>query len=127
LGPCANFVNHGESSMHKFVHAIVRLAALLPPALVASSSVSAWPLPIVAVQRAGLKAVEDVACFGYGWRGWGVYPGWFRPACTGAYVAPDYVAPAPAYVPAYAPAYPAAGRCWVPPGPDGRPGYWAAC
>jgi hypothetical protein len=117
--------------MRKFAHAIARLAALLSPALVASSSVSAWPLPVAAaVQPAGdgLKVVEDVACLGYGWRGWGLYPGWFRPACTGAYVAPDYVTPAPAYVPAYvAPVYPAAGRCWVPPGPDGRPGYLAAC
>jgi hypothetical protein len=73
-----------------------------------------------------LNAVENVACYGFGWRGWGVYPGWFRPACAGAWVAPGYVVAAPVYAPV-APVYPAAGRCWIPPGPDGRPGYWAVC
>jgi hypothetical protein len=74
--------------------------------------------------------IEKVVCYGYGWRGWGVYPGWLRPACTGAYAAPGYVVPgpavaAPAVVVPVAPVAPAMGRCWV--APDGRQGYWAAC
>jgi hypothetical protein len=73
------------------------------------------------------RPAEKVLCYGYGWRGWGYYPGWFRPACSNpgpAYVAPgSVVVPAPAYV---APA-PVAGRCWVPPDTNGRPGYWAPC
>lgn len=117
--------------MRKFILAFARIAALLPAGLMASSPLSAGPLPSQAAIRSvgdNLDAAENVLCYGFGWRGWGVYPGWFRPACTGVYVAPGYVVPAPAYAPVYAaPAYLAANRCWIPPGPDGRPGYWAAC
>src|SRR6476619_831553 len=35
---------------------------------------------------------ESVACYGFGWRGWGIYPGWY-PACSR--VAPVY---APGYL-----------------------------
>jgi hypothetical protein len=76
-----------------------------------------------------VSPIETVLCYGFGWRGWGWYPGWLRPACNGAYVAPAYVAPAvvPA-APAYAePAYPAPRRCWVQTDPDRNLGYWAAC
>jgi hypothetical protein len=66
-----------------------------------------------------LAPVKTVACYGFGWRGWGIYPGWY-PACYP--VAPVY---APGYVVA-APAYPP-GRCWVSGSPDGRGGYWKAC
>jgi hypothetical protein len=112
--------------MRKLVSALTRLAAILPVVLIVPSSVIAGPLlGAAAVRPAGDGlVVENVACYGFGWRGWGIYPGWFRPAC--AYVAPGYVVTAPVYAPV-APVYPTAGRCWVPPGPDGRPGYWAAC
>jgi hypothetical protein len=116
--------------MRKFVLAFAGIAAFLPAGLI-SSPLSAAPLPSITAGRSvddNIEAVEKVVCYGFGWRGWGVYPGWFRPACTGAYLAPDYVVPAPVYAPVYtAPVYPAANRCWIPPGPDGRPGYWAAC
>ena len=65
---------------------------------------------------------ETVACYGYGWRGWGIYPGWY-PACyrVAPVYAPGYVVAAPA-----APAPPPPGQCWVA-SPDGRGGYWKAC
>ena len=102
-------------------------AAILPASLMASSPLGAAPIaPPAAAAADHSPPAEKVICYGYGWRGWGVYPGWLRPACTGAYVVPGYVA-APVYPPAYAgPAYPP-GRCWVAPSPDGHPGYWAAC
>jgi hypothetical protein len=113
--------------MHKFVLAFAGVAA----GLMASSPLSAGPLPPAAAVRQvdnNLNVVENVVCYGFGWRGWGIYAGWFLPACTGVWVAPAYVVPAPVYPPAYVPpAEPAANRCWIPPGPDGRPGRWAAC
>jgi hypothetical protein len=74
-----------------------------------------------------LPLAETVACYGYGWRGWGVYPGWY-PACNRVvYGAPAYAAPAPVYAaPVYAaPAYPSPRQCWVQ-ASDGN-GYWTAC
>jgi hypothetical protein len=113
--------------MRKSISALACLAAILSTILIVPSSIIAGPLPLAAVGRTAaadnVKA-EKVACYGFGWRGWGVYPGWFRPACAGAYVTPGYVVPAPVYAPAVV--APAPGRCWVAP-PDGRPGYWAAC
>jgi hypothetical protein len=115
--------------MRKSISTLVCLAVTLAAILIVPSSIIAGPLPLAAVGvPAGDVKAENAACYGFGWRGWGVYAGWFRPACAGAWVTPGYVVPAPVYAPAVvAPAYPAAGRCWVPPGPDGRPGYWAAC
>jgi hypothetical protein len=117
--------------MRKFVLASAGIAVFLPVGLIALSPLSAGSLPSITAARPVvdiLDAVENVVCYGFGWRGWAVYPGWFRPACTGAYVAPGYVVPTPVYAPAYpGPVYPAANRCWIPPGPDGRPGYWTAC
>ncbi|RKE70684.1 hypothetical protein DFP91_2926 [Pseudorhodoplanes sinuspersici] len=58
--------------------------------------------------------VQKVACWRYGWRGWGVYPGCYRPPVyhpPRVYVAPVYVAP-----PVYAPPR----RCWI----NGR---WRVC
>ena len=80
----------------------------------------------IALIADSVRTVKSIACYGFGWRGWGVYPG-LHPAClrvAPAYVAPGYVAAAPVYA---APAYPVAGRCWIPATPDGRAGYWAAC
>ncbi len=117
--------------MRKFVLAFAATAALLPAGLMASSPASAGPLPPAASVRLvgdSPEVAEKVICYGFGWRGWGVYAGWFRPACTGAWAAPAYVVPAPVYAPAYVgPVHPAANRCWIPPGPDGRPGHWATC
>ena len=77
---------------------------------------------------ATLASAEPVACYGFGWRGWGVYPGWLRPACWGgAYAPPAYVVgAAPVYA---APVYaaPATQRCWVQTDPARNYGYWAAC
>lgn len=68
---------------------------------------------------AATSPVVNVACWRYGWRGWGLYPGWF---CDPLYAAPAYVAPpvydAPNYIPA--PVYGPPARCWI----DGR---WRAC
>ena len=103
--------------------AAVLAAASMP------SAVDATPLGSAAALRStadSVRTIESIACYGFGWRGWGVYPG-LHPAClrvAPAYVAPGYVAAAPVYA---APAYPAAGRCWIPATPDGRAGYWAAC
>ena len=97
------------------------LAAILPAA-VSTSPLAGAPLQAAAAVRSAagnLGMTEQVACYGFGWRGWGIYPGWY-PACNRplyaapVYAAPDYPVPAP-------------GRCWVPPTPDGRPGYWATC
>ena len=82
--------------------------------------------PAIRVATGALKPIDYVACYGFGWRGWGVYPGWLRPACAGAvYVAPGYVAAAPVY-PAPVPAYPAPHQCWVQTDPRGF-GYWGTC
>lgn len=61
--------------MRTFVHAIARLAAIPPVVLIVLSSASAGPLPVAAAVRPagdGLNAIENVVCYGYGWRGWGV-------------------------------------------------------
>jgi hypothetical protein len=119
--------------VHKFVLAFAGVPALLPACLMASSPLSAGPLkwtPTAEVRQVDerLKVAENVVCYGFGWRGWGIYAGWFRPACSGAWVAPAYVVPAPVYAPAYVGSvHPAANPCWIPSGPDGRPGHWAAC
>jgi hypothetical protein len=118
-------------------------AAMILPALMRSPSATAMTLGDVSAMRSAIEATTPVekACWGFGWRGWGWYPGWFRPACGGAYVAPvapAYVAPAyvaPAYVApdaayaAPAPVPPPAGprKCWVQSDPDRNSGYWAAC
>src|ERR1700681_2681342 len=95
------------------------VAAVLPT-FVAASLVSPRALATVpgatdAVRPAidSLEPIEKAACYGYGWRGWGVYPGWY-PACDRLplYATPEYVAPAPAYV-VPTPGYPAPRRCWV--------------
>jgi hypothetical protein len=121
--------------MRKIVSVLSRLAAILPAILIVPSSVIAGPLPLATVARPtddGPK-VEKVGCWGYGWRGWGWYPGLLnlRPEC---WTAPRYVAPAtpavvasPSVVAPVAPVVPAKGRCWVPAAPDGHPGHWAAC
>src|SRR5260370_40731075 len=59
--------------------------------------------------------VSVVACWGYGWRGWGLYPGGLL---RGVYPAPPAVYPAPVYAPAPANATP--GRGWI-------DGSWRAC
>ncbi len=83
---------------------------------------SAPAIAMTAAGSTGIRAaiemvnpVESVACWRYGWRGFGVYPGCvFRP---GYAVAPP-VYPAPVYAPplVYAPV----GRCWI----EGR---WRVC
>src|SRR6266700_8215587 len=74
--------------------------------------------PSIRVATGTLTTIDYVACYGFGWRGWGVYPGWLRPACAGGavYVAPGYVAAAPVYP---APTYPAPHQCWVQTDPRG--------
>jgi hypothetical protein len=115
--------------MRNLVLGIAAAAAVLAAASTPSATY-ATPLGFAAALRLAaadsVRTIESVACYGFGWRGWGVYPG-LHPAClraAPAYVAPGYVAAAPVYA---APAYPIAGRCWIPATPDGRPGYWAAC
>jgi hypothetical protein len=80
--------------------------------------------PSIRVATGALRKIGYVACYGFGWRGWGVYPGWLRPACAGGpvYVAPGYLAAAPVY-PVPTPAYPAPRRCWVQADPRSY-GYW---
>jgi hypothetical protein len=84
---------------------------------------AAFPAAAMAVPgSAGMRSavetvnlVETVACWRYGWRGWGAYPGCvLRPGY--AVVPPVY--PAPVYVPP--PAYAPAGRCWI-------GGTWRVC
>jgi hypothetical protein len=108
--------NAATAALLLYAGAAAPLPALAAPSLSSSAVRSASNLN---------RPAEKVLCYGYGWRGWGYYPGWFRPACTGpgsVYAAPTaVVVPAPAYV-ARVP-----GRCWVPADPYGRPGYWARC
>jgi hypothetical protein len=105
---------------------VLTVAAALPT-LAAALLVSPGAMAMMPGVTNAVRSIEKVACYGYGWRGWGIYPGWY-PACDRlpVYVTPEYVAPAPVYV-APAPAYPAPRRCWVQPGADGRQGYWQAC
>jgi hypothetical protein len=78
---------------------------------------------MTAVDQAGLRtAIETVnpvesvvACWGYGWRGWGLYAGCLL---RGIYPAPPPVYPAQVY--ASAPASAPPGRCWI-------DGSWRAC
>jgi hypothetical protein len=43
-----------------------------------------------------IKSIETVACWRYGWRGWGVYPCAYGPAYS-----PYYYGPRPYYYPYY--------------------------
>jgi hypothetical protein len=101
------------------------LAAALILGAFASPLAGATPLGPPGAVRLGLdqlRKIENVACYGHGWRGYGIYPGWY-PACYQAvpvYPLPGYVVPAPVTPPA-------PGRCWVATGPDARSGYWRAC
>jgi hypothetical protein len=114
--------------MRNLVLGIAAISAILPAGLMLSSPADAMMFGSAQSIRSAadsVRTIESAACYGFGWRGWGLYPG-LHPAClrvAPAYVAPGYVAGAPVYA---APAYPAVGRCWVS-APDGRSGYWAAC
>ena len=77
-------------------------------------AVSQAPLGELGTVIGGQPLVQKIACWRYGWRGWGVYPGCYRPRIyypPRIQAAPVYVAP-----PAYAPAR----RCWI----NGR---WRVC
>jgi len=105
--------------MHRLAFVLALATVLVSIGLAAPAS--AAPLSSAAAVRAAaenLSPIAHVACWGFGWRGWGIYPDW-RPVCSGY---------APAYPPVYAaPAFPApANRCWVAPTAT-NPGYWAAC
>jgi hypothetical protein len=103
-------------------YSVAAAGLLLYAGAAAPLPVQAAPSPSSSTIRSApelSRPAENVLCYGYGWRGWGYYPGWFRPACAGA--PPPVVVPAPAY------AAPVPGRCWVPADPYGRPGYWARC
>jgi hypothetical protein len=99
----------------------IALAATAAIATVSPAPVAA----MTAVDSAGIRSaveaanpVEKVACWRYGWRGFGLYPGW----CGLIAAAPAYVVP-PAYAPPVydpTPAYNPSGRCWI----DGR---WRGC
>jgi hypothetical protein len=106
-------------------------AALVSAALLPAPHAGAMMLSSTNAIRSAAGAtqsIENVVCYGNGWRGPGIYPGWFRPACnpwTQAYVAvPEYVPAAPVYA---APTYPGPRRCWVRTAPDNNSGYWAQC
>ena len=106
------------------VAAVIASAALsLPPA----AAMTLGSAEAIRSTVNDARSIENVICYGYGWRGPGIYPGWFRPACNPiaqAYVAPEYVPAAPIYA---APAYAGPRRCWVQTAPDRNVGYWAAC
>lgn len=90
--------------------------ALVAAAIFSSPAAAVAPAPLAELRRAMDEhpAVEKVACWRFGWRGWGVYPG--------CYHAPVYVAP-PVYAPpvyAVPPAYVPPRRCWI----NGR---WRIC
>ena len=107
--------------MRKFALFLVAATMLVPVGLPEAAAMTA-------VDSAGLRTaieavnpvvvnpvVSVVACWGYGWRGWGLYPGCLL---RGIYPAPPPVYPAPVYAPAPANAPP--GRCWI-------DGSWRAC
>ena len=75
----------------------------------------------IRVAAAAAAPVQTVACARYGWRGWGVYPGCFRPRyyAPGYVVAAPYYAPPPVYV-APAPYIGPPRRCWI-------AGAWRPC
>jgi len=89
--------------------------------LFAAPAVEAAPLADAAAIGAAAAAaspVQTVACARYGWRGFGVYPGCWRPRVY----APGYVVAAPYYAPPVyvAPVVRAPRRCWI-------SGAWRRC
>jgi hypothetical protein len=108
--------------------------ALVAILCVASPSVGA-PIGIPAAGRPAFdafKRAERVACWGYGWRGYGWYSE-LNVACWGAallggpYVDPPiYAVPRIAGPPPYVPPFDGVQRCWIPDnGPNG--GRWRVC
>jgi hypothetical protein len=100
--------------MKKFTFAVaaaIGATNVMPAAALTAANPAPIRLAVEATSR-----VENVACLRYGWRGYGLYPGWF----CGPYVAPPaypvyagpYYAPAPVYTPP--------PRCWI----NGR---WRVC
>ena len=92
--------------------------------LIASSAAGAAPMVgagSIRVDAAAAAPVQTVACARYGWRGFGVYPGCFRPRyhAPGYVVAAPYYAPPPVYV-APAPYIGPTPRC-------GIAGAWRPC
>lgn len=84
--------------------------------IVSSPALAVTPAPLGELRTVigDQPLVQKVACLRYGWRGWGAYPGCYRPPVyypPHIYAAPVYVAP-----PVYAPPR----RCWI----NGR---WRAC
>src|SRR5258708_38617567 len=98
--------NTEGESMRKFALFLVAATMLVPVGLPAAAAMTA-------VDSAGLRTaieavnpvVSVVACWGYGWRGWGLYP---RCLLRGIYPAPPPVYPPPVYAPDSANAPPCA-------------------
>lgn len=95
------------------------LLLALSMAVVQIAPSSAFAVPVAPLGEArtsieGSPIVQRVACWRHGWRGFGVYPGCYRPPVyypPHIYAAPVMVAP-PVYVPPR--------RCWI----NGR---WRVC
>jgi hypothetical protein len=117
--------------MRRLVFAIAAILSMASPSAGAPIGHPAGRVPAAgAVDRA-----EAVACWGYGWRGFGWYPEW-NVACWGQpllgapyvdppiYAAPRRGGPTPAYP--YTPPFDDVRRCWIPDdGPNA--GHWRAC
>jgi hypothetical protein len=114
--------------MRKLVFVTVAILSMASPSVAApigNPAGARWAL-------GSSKRAEPVACWSYGWRGFGWYPEWSA-ACWGPpllgspyvdppiYAAPRSGAPAP-----YTPPFDDVQRCWIPDkGPNG--GHWRAC
>ena len=103
-------------------------------AILSMASASAAPIGNAAAGRlapGSFERAERVACWSYGWRGYGWYPEW-NAACWGPQLLgfpdgdpPIYAAPR-GEPPPYTPPFDDVRRCWVP--DDGRtPGHWRRC
>jgi hypothetical protein len=97
--------------MTRFTLAAAAMALTLPAAHAAAIPGAASVPSAVAAER----PVLSVACWRFGWRGWGMYPGCFPPR---AYAVAPYYVPAPVYAPP--PVYVPPRRCWI-------RGAWRVC
>jgi hypothetical protein len=114
--------------MRKLAFATVAILAMASPSIGA-------PIGNPAAGRLAVgsfKLAEPVACWGYGWRGYGWYSElnvacWGPALAGGPYVEPPvYAVPRAAPPYAYTPPFDDVRRCWI---PDNSPngGRWRVC
>jgi hypothetical protein len=113
---------HDEKEKHMRTSALylgVAASLMLSGAAPAAAMTAAGSTGIRAAVKT-VDPVEHVACWRWGWRGWGLYPGCGFVVAPAVVAAPVVAAPVVAAPPVVAPAPAPAGRCKV-------DGHWQAC